>query len=363
MMDPETMQPVPADGETMGEIMFRGNITMKGYLKNPEATRKAFAGGWFHSGDLAVMQPDGYVKIKDRSKDIIISGGENISSLEVEDVLYRHPAVLAAAVVAMPDAKWGETPCAFVELKTGCDRDRKGNHRVLPRAHGEVQGAARGGVRRAAEDLDRQDPEVRAAREGEVGDRHRFLRNRHERRSSSNSRVLLREDRDGIATLTLNRPAQMNLLTTEMLAALQDAFDSIAERREHPRRRPRGRRQGLLRRPRPEGNPRARRAAEDRRRCSRSAAAMMMTIQGLPQPVIAKVQGAAAAAGCQLVAQCDLAVAVGHGEVRHLRASPGASSARRPASPSAATCSASTRWRCCSPASRSTRSGRSSGGW
>src|SRR5258706_10645732 len=116
-MGPETMQPVPADGETMGEIMFRGNITMKGYLKNPAASRKAFAGGWFHSGDLAVQQADGYIKIKDRSKDTIISGGENISSLEVEDVLYRHPAVLAAAVVAMPDAKWGETPCAFVELK------------------------------------------------------------------------------------------------------------------------------------------------------------------------------------------------------------------------------------------------------
>ena len=117
VMDPETMQPVPADGETMGEIMFRGNITMKGYLKNPRATEEAFRGGWFHSGDLAVMQPDGYVKIKDRSKDIIISGGENISSLEVEDVLYRHPAVIAAAVVARPDDKWGETPCAFVELK------------------------------------------------------------------------------------------------------------------------------------------------------------------------------------------------------------------------------------------------------
>jgi fatty-acyl-CoA synthase len=117
VMDPETMRPVPADGETMGEIMFRGNITMKGYLKNPTATQAAFRGGWFHSGDLAVMQPDGYVKIKDRSKDIIISGGENISSLEVEDVLYRHPAVLGAAVVAMPDDKWGETPCAFVELK------------------------------------------------------------------------------------------------------------------------------------------------------------------------------------------------------------------------------------------------------
>jgi len=117
VMDPVTMSAVPWDGETMGEIMFRGNLTMKGYLKNPRATEAAFAGGWFHSGDLAVMQPDGYVKIKDRSKDIIISGGENISSLEVEETLYRHPAVMAAAVVAKPDPKWGETPCAFVELK------------------------------------------------------------------------------------------------------------------------------------------------------------------------------------------------------------------------------------------------------
>ena len=121
VMDPETMQRVPQDSETMGEIMFRGNITMRGYLKNPSATREAFAGGWFHSGDLAVLQPDGYVKIKDRSKDVIISGGENISSLEVEDVLYRHPAVLAAAVVAQPDPKWGETPCAFVEIKPGAN--------------------------------------------------------------------------------------------------------------------------------------------------------------------------------------------------------------------------------------------------
>ncbi|THT99399.1 acyl-CoA synthetase [Lampropedia puyangensis] len=121
VLDPETMQPVPWDGETMGEIMFRGNIAMKGYLKNPAATEKAFAGGWFHSGDLAVQYPDGYIKIKDRSKDIIISGGENISSIEVEDALYRHPAVLAAAVVAKPDPKWGETPCAFVELKDGAD--------------------------------------------------------------------------------------------------------------------------------------------------------------------------------------------------------------------------------------------------
>ncbi|WP_374355611.1 acyl-CoA synthetase [Chitinimonas sp.] len=119
VLDPATMQPVPADGETMGEIMFRGNLAMKGYLKNAKATEEAFAGGWFHSGDLAVLDPDGYVKIKDRSKDIIISGGENISSIEVEDVLYRHPAVMVAAVVAKPDEKWGETPCAFVELRAG----------------------------------------------------------------------------------------------------------------------------------------------------------------------------------------------------------------------------------------------------
>ncbi len=119
VMDPETMQPVPADGETMGEVMFRGNIVMKGYLKNPKASAEAFRGGWFHSGDLGVLHPDGYIQLKDRSKDIIISGGENISSIEVEDVLYKHPAIQAAAVVAKPDEKWGETPCAFVELKPG----------------------------------------------------------------------------------------------------------------------------------------------------------------------------------------------------------------------------------------------------
>ena len=119
VLDSLTLKAVPQDGETMGEIMFRGNIAMKGYLKNPKATEDAFAGGWFRSGDLAVMDADGYIKIKDRSKDVIISGGENISSIEVEDVLYRHPDVLAVAVVAKPDARWGETPCAFVELKAG----------------------------------------------------------------------------------------------------------------------------------------------------------------------------------------------------------------------------------------------------
>ena len=117
VIDPETMQPVPRDGETVGEVMFRGNIVMKGYLKNEKATREAFAGGWFHTGDLGVLDETGYVIIKDRSKDIIISGGENISSIEVEDVLHKHPAVLFAAVVAKPDSKWGEVPCAFIELK------------------------------------------------------------------------------------------------------------------------------------------------------------------------------------------------------------------------------------------------------
>ncbi|MFL5055334.1 MAG: acyl-CoA synthetase [Microvirga sp.] len=117
VMDPETVTPVPADGASMGEVMFRGNVVMKGYLKNPKSSAEAFAGGWFHSGDLGVKHPDGYIQLKDRSKDIIISGGENISSIEVEDALYKHPAVQAAAVVAKPDDKWGETPCAFVELR------------------------------------------------------------------------------------------------------------------------------------------------------------------------------------------------------------------------------------------------------
>lgn len=121
LKDSKTLNDLPADGETMGEIMFRGNVMMKGYLKNPTATAEAFTGGWFHTGDLAVLEPDRYVKIKDRSKDIIISGGENISSLEVEDALYRHPAVVACAVVAKQDAKWGETPLAYVELKPGSE--------------------------------------------------------------------------------------------------------------------------------------------------------------------------------------------------------------------------------------------------
>ena len=118
-MYPEKMLPVPADGKTIGEVMFRGNVVMKGYLKNPDTTREALTGGWFHSGDLAVKHPDNYIEIRDRSKDIIISGGENISTIEVEGVLYKHPDVLEAAVVAKKDDHWGETPCAFVTLKKG----------------------------------------------------------------------------------------------------------------------------------------------------------------------------------------------------------------------------------------------------
>jgi fatty-acyl-CoA synthase len=119
VMEPDSMQPVARDGASMGEVMMRGNVVMKGYLKNKSATEKAFTGGWFHTGDLGVIHPDGYIQLKDRSKDIIISGGENISSIEVEDALYKHPAVQAAAVVAKPDERWGETPCAFIELKPG----------------------------------------------------------------------------------------------------------------------------------------------------------------------------------------------------------------------------------------------------
>ena len=125
VMDPESMARVPADGETLGEVMFRGNIVMKGYLKNPKATEETFAGGWFHSGDLGVLHPDGYIQLKDRSKDIIISGGENISSIEVEDVLFKHPSVAFCAVVAKPDERWGETPCAFIELKPGAQATKE----------------------------------------------------------------------------------------------------------------------------------------------------------------------------------------------------------------------------------------------
>ena len=161
-MDPATMTRVPADGETLGEVMFRGNIVMKGYLKNRQASEEAFKGGWFHSGDLAVLHADGYVQLKDRSKDIIISGGENISSIEVEEVLYKNPKVQAAAVVAKADEKWGETPCAFIELKPGMEATAEEIDGMVPPGAGPLQGAEACGVRRTAEDLDRQDPEIQA---------------------------------------------------------------------------------------------------------------------------------------------------------------------------------------------------------
>ncbi len=135
VLDPQSMQPVPHDGATAGEIMVRGNTVMKGYLKNPDATARAFEGGWFHTGDIAVVHPDGYLQITDRSKDVIISGGENISSVEVEDVLHRHPAVLHAAVVAQPDERWGEVPCAFVELKPGAESVSENNLIAFCRTH------------------------------------------------------------------------------------------------------------------------------------------------------------------------------------------------------------------------------------
>ncbi len=154
----------------MGEVLFRGNVVMKGYLKNPGATAEAFASGWFHSGDLGVVHEDGYVELKDRSKDIIISGGENISTIEVESVLYKHPAIQEAAVVARPDEKWGEAPCAFVALKAGSPRlEAAENHRVLPTAPRSFQGAESGGLRRAPEDLHGESAEVRS-QEPRAGD-------------------------------------------------------------------------------------------------------------------------------------------------------------------------------------------------
>ena len=173
VLDPETLQSVPRDGQTLGEVMFRGNVVMKGYLKNKSSTDAAFAGGWFHSGDLGVVHPDGYIQLKDRSKDIIISGGENISSIEVEDALYKHPAVSAVAVVAKPDEKWGETPCAFVELKPGANATAGRADRVVPLAPRRLQMPALRGVLRHPENQHREDSEIQAARCGERGLRRR----------------------------------------------------------------------------------------------------------------------------------------------------------------------------------------------
>ena len=160
---------LPPTAQTLGEVMFRGNIVMKGYLKNPAATEEAFAGGWFHSGDLGVLHPDGYIQLKDRSKDIIISGGENISSIEVEDVLYKHAAVAACAVVARPDEKWGETPVRLRRAETRARRHGGGDHRLVPRPPRPLQMPPPRRVRRGAEDQHGKDPEVCAAGEGEGG--------------------------------------------------------------------------------------------------------------------------------------------------------------------------------------------------
>ena len=189
VIDPETMREVPRDGETIGEVMFRGNIVMKGYLKNEKATQEAFAGGWFHTGDLGVLDEHGYVIIKDRSKDIIISGGENISSVEVEDILYKHPAVLFAAVVAKPDSKWGEVPCAFVELKDGAQGDRGRDHRVLPQPHVRLQDAEGGGVRRRSR-------RRRPARSRNSCCATRWIRRRRFRRRLVSPRACIASDSD-----------------------------------------------------------------------------------------------------------------------------------------------------------------------
>ena len=160
------MQDVPMDGETLGEVVMRGNNVMKGYYEQPEATAEAFRGGWFHSGDLAVWHPDGYIELRDRKKDIIISGGENISTIEVEQAVAKHPAVLECAVVAIPDEKWGERPKAFVTLKPGAQATEAEIIEHCRTAHRPLQVPGRDRVRRSAEDLDGQDPEVRAARQG-----------------------------------------------------------------------------------------------------------------------------------------------------------------------------------------------------
>ncbi len=253
VLDPESMQPVPSDGETIGEIMFRGNIMMKGYLKNDAATDEAFRGGWFHTGDLAVVQPDGYLRIKDRSKDIIISGGENISSIEVEDALYRHPEVVAAAVVAQPDPRWGEVPCAFVELKEGAQLTEQELQQHCRKHLAGFKMPKRIVFGDAAENINRQDPEVLVASAGEIdsGDRRVGVQMNA---PVAEQYVLTTRDERGVATLTLNRPQQFNALSQEMMAALQTEFESLADRRVGARRRNRRAGQSVLPGPRPEAD-------------------------------------------------------------------------------------------------------------
>ena len=299
VMDAESMQEVPADGQTMGEIVFRGNIVMKGYLKNAKATEEAFAGGWFHTGDLAVLEADRYVKIRDRSKDIIISGGENISSLEVEDALYRHAAVLACAVVARPDPKWGETPVAFVELKAGgrvsagdliahCKQLLAGYKVPREIRFEAIPKTSTGKIQKFQ--LREKARSRRGDRPGEaMKDETRSL-----------AKPLLRHDRDerGVVMLTLDRPDSFNALSIAMLTALQDEIDRIAADE--------GIRVVVI-----AASGRAFSAGHDLKEMRAEpsqayyealfaqCARLMLALQRLPVPVIAKVQGIATAAGCQ----------------------------------------------------------------
>ena len=257
VMDPEAMREVPADGQTMGEIMFRGNIVMKGYLKNPKATDEAFAGGWFHTGDLAVLEPDRYVKIKDRSKDIIISGGENISSIEVEDALYRHAGGAGLRGGRPAGRKWGETPLAYVELQAR-RRGRRAQELVAHckslLAGYKVPSEIR--FEDDPEDLDRQDPEVRAARAG-AARRRRSNRSAMTRltRARPPAACCARRDARGVVTLTLNRPQAFNALS-EACSTRCRPSSTRRRGRDGARRRDRRRGQGVLRRPRPEGDAR-----------------------------------------------------------------------------------------------------------
>ncbi len=203
--DPESMTPVARDGEALGEVMMRGNVVMKGYLKNKASTEQAFEGGWFHTGDIGVMHADGYIQLKDRSKDIIISGGENISSIEVEDALYKHPAVMAVAVVAKPDDKWGETPCAFVELKPGSQGYRRRTDAMVPQAPRRLQMPALRRVRGNSEDLDGQDSEIQIERDSEGGVNLRCHSGRAPSARTRNPEVFLRVLDSVLHTVRNNR--------------------------------------------------------------------------------------------------------------------------------------------------------------
>ena len=288
------MRDIPADGETMGEVLMRGNNVMLGYYENPEATAESFDGGWFHSGDLAVVHPDGYIEIRDRKKDIVISGGENISSIEVEKVLADHPAVAEVAIVAAPDEKWGEVPQGLHRPETRRDRHRRRTRRLVPRTPGTLQGAEARRVRTAAPHRHRQGPEKRTARPG-APDAGRTM----------NEVALTYEG--PVAIATLNRPQRRNALSLALMQELIGCLDEIGRNRDiravilaaagkvfcsgHDLSEMHGR------------------DINEYRRIFDVCTELMTKIQSIPQPVIAEVQGIATAAGCQLVATCDMAIA------------------------------------------------------